>query len=102
MTLSPSDDVEARAAVKAAYAYEGPVYIRLGRLATPVFHDAERYTFQIGKGEQLTDGNPGIRHYGQERFPDDRTYFGACHIPLEFIGRENDFHCFTMLSQECR
>ena len=55
--LSPSDDVEARAAVKAAYAYEGPVYIRLGRLATPVFHDAERYTFQIGKGEQLTDGN---------------------------------------------
>ena len=55
--LSPSDDVEARAAVKAAYTYEGPVYIRLGRLATPVFHDAERYTFQIGKGEQLTDGN---------------------------------------------
>ena len=55
--LSPSDDVEARAAVKAAYAYEGPVYIRLGRLATPVFHDAERYTFQIGKGEQLTEGN---------------------------------------------
>ncbi|MFQ8767130.1 MAG: transketolase family protein [Oscillospiraceae bacterium] len=47
----------ARAAVKAAYAYEGPVYIRLGRLATPVFHDAERYTFQIGKGEQLTEGN---------------------------------------------
>ena len=55
--LSPSDDVEARAAVKAAYAYEGPVYIRLGRLATPVFHDAQSYTFQIGKGEQLTEGN---------------------------------------------
>lgn len=33
---------------------KAPVYIRLGRLATPVFHDAERYTFQIGKGEQLT------------------------------------------------
>ena len=57
VVINPSDDIEARAAVKAAYAYEGPVYIRLGRLATPVFHDAERYTFQIGKGEQLTDGN---------------------------------------------
>ena len=54
--LSPSDDVEARAAVKAAYTYEGPVYIRLGRLATPVFHDAQSYPFQIGKGEKLTDG----------------------------------------------
>ena len=43
-----------------------------------------------------------LRHHGQERFPDDRTYFGACHIPLELIGRENDFHRFTMLSQECR
>lgn len=57
VVLSPSDDVEARAAVKAAYAYEGPVYIRFGRLATPVFHDAEKYTFQFGKGEQLTEGN---------------------------------------------
>lgn len=57
LVLSPSDDVEARAAVKAAYAYEGPVYIRFGRLATPVFHDAEKYTFQFGKGEQLTEGN---------------------------------------------
>ncbi len=57
LVLSPSDDVEARAAVKAAYAYEGPVYIRFGRLATPVFHDAENYTFQFGKGEQLTEGN---------------------------------------------
>ena len=55
--LCPSDDVEARAAVKAAYAHEGPVYLRFGRLAIPVFHDEETFTFEIGKGEQLTDGN---------------------------------------------
>ena len=55
--LCPSDDVEARAAVKAAYAHEGPVYLRFGRLAIPVFHDEETFTFEIGKGEQLTEGN---------------------------------------------
>ena len=55
--MCPSDDVEAKAAVKAAYAYEGPVYIRLGRLAVPVFHDEETFTFTLGKGEQLTEGN---------------------------------------------
>ena len=55
--LCPSDDVEARAAVKAAYAHEGPVYLRFGRLAIPVFHDEETFKFEIGKGEQLTDGN---------------------------------------------
>ena len=54
--LSPADDVEARAAVIAAYNYNGPVYLRLSRLATPVFHDPETYEFQIGKGEKLTDG----------------------------------------------
>jgi len=56
VVLSPSDDVEARAAVIAAYNYNGPVYLRFSRLATPVFHDPETYEFQIGKGEKLTDG----------------------------------------------
>ena len=54
--LCPADDVEARAAVKAAYAHKGPVYLRFGRLALPVFHDEANFTFQIGKGEQLTEG----------------------------------------------
>ena len=57
VVLSPADDVEARAAVKAAYEYQGPVYLRFGRLAVPVFHDETNYHFEIGKGEQLTDGN---------------------------------------------
>ena len=56
VVLSPADDVEARAAVIAAYNYQGPVYLRISRLATPVFHDPETYEFQIGKGEKLTDG----------------------------------------------
>ena len=56
VVLSPADDVEARAAVIAAYNYQGPVYLRFSRLATPVFHDPETYEFQIGKGEKLTDG----------------------------------------------
>ncbi len=55
VVISPADDVEAKAAVKAAYEYEGPVYLRFGRLAVPVFHD-EDYKFQIGKGEVLKDG----------------------------------------------
>lgn len=49
--LCPSDDVEARAAVRAAYEYQGPVYLRFGRLALPVFHNESRFQFQIGKGE---------------------------------------------------
>ena len=57
VVLCPADDVEARAAVKAAYAWDGPVYLRFGRLAVPVFHDEENYTFEIGKGEQLTEGS---------------------------------------------
>ena len=56
VVMSPADDVEARAMVKAAYAYEGPVYIRLGRSAVPVFHKEEGYQFEIGKGEVLRDG----------------------------------------------
>ena len=54
--VCPADDVEARAAVKAAYEYEGPMYIRFGRAAVPVFHDPENYEFQIGKGEVLKEG----------------------------------------------
>ena len=57
VVMCPSDDVEAKAAVKAAYAHKGPVYIRLGRLAVPVFHEAEHFHFEIGKGEQLTEGS---------------------------------------------
>ena len=57
VVLSPADDVEARAAVIAAYNYQGPVYLRFSRLATPVFHDPETYEFQIGKGEVLMDGS---------------------------------------------
>lgn len=55
--MCPADDVEAKAAVKAAYEFEGPVYIRFGRSATPVFHDEDSFEFKIGKGEVLQDGN---------------------------------------------
>ena len=54
--LNPSDDVEARAAVKAAYEYEGPVYMRFGRFAVPVINDREDYKFEIGKGVVLREG----------------------------------------------
>ncbi len=57
VVLCPSDDVEARAAVKAAYQHQGPVYLRFGRLAVPVFHEEESFTFQIGRGEVLQDGS---------------------------------------------
>ena len=53
--ICPADDVEAKAAVEAAYQMEGPVYLRFGRLAVPVFH-SEDYKFEIGKGEVLRDG----------------------------------------------
>lgn len=57
VVLSPSDDVEARAAVKASYDYTGPVYLRFGRLAVPVFHNEDDFNFEIGKGEVLQEGN---------------------------------------------
>ena len=57
VVMSPADDVEARAAVKAAYEYEGPVYLRFGRLAVPVFHDEATFKFEIGKGEVLQEGS---------------------------------------------
>ena len=54
--ICPADDVEARAAVKAAYEYEGPVYLRFGRLAVPVINDREDYKFEMGKGIVLREG----------------------------------------------
>ena len=57
VVLCPADDVEARAAMKAAYEHEGPVYLRFGRLAIPVFHDEENFHFEIGKGEVLREGS---------------------------------------------
>ena len=56
VVMSPSDDVEARAMVKAAYEHRGPVYMRFGRAAVPVIHDEESFTFEIGKGEVLREG----------------------------------------------
>lgn len=53
--MCPSDDVEARKMVHVAYEMEGPVYIRFGRAATPVYHD-ESFTFKVGKGEVLQEG----------------------------------------------
>ena len=52
----PADDVEARAAVKAAAEYVGPVYMRFGRLAVPVINDEANYKFEIGKGITLKEG----------------------------------------------
>ena len=56
VVINPSDDVEARAAVEAAYEHEGPVYLRFGRLAVPVINDRPDYKFEIGKGVVLRDG----------------------------------------------
>ncbi len=56
VVINPADDVEAQAAVRAAYAYEGPVYLRFGRLAVPVFNDETTYRFELGKGIQLRNG----------------------------------------------
>jgi transketolase len=55
--INPSDDIEAKAAVKAAYEMEGPVYLRFGRLAVPVINDRPDYKFEIGKGVILRDGS---------------------------------------------
>ena len=54
--INPADDIEAKAAVKAAYEYVGPVYLRFGRLAVPVINDNEDYKFEIGKGIVLREG----------------------------------------------
>ena len=54
--INPSDDIEACAAVRAAYEYKGPVYMRFGRLAVPVINDTPDYRFELGKGVTLRDG----------------------------------------------
>ena len=56
VVLNPSDDIEARACVKAAYEHQGPVYMRFGRLAAPVINDRPDYRFEIGKGVLLKEG----------------------------------------------
>ncbi len=56
VVINPADDVEARAAVKAAYEHVGPVYLRFGRLAVPVINDTPEYKFEIGKGIVLKEG----------------------------------------------
>ncbi len=54
--INPADDVEARAAVEAAINIDGPVYLRFGRLAAPIFNDAATYKFELGKGITLREG----------------------------------------------
>lgn len=56
VVLNPSDDVEAKAAVRAAIEHEGPVYLRFGRLAVPVINDKPDYKFELGKGVVLREG----------------------------------------------
>lgn len=56
VVINPSDDVEAKAAVKAAYEHEGPVYLRFGRLAVPVINDNEDYKFELGRAITLREG----------------------------------------------
>ena len=56
VVINPSDDVEARAAVKAAIEHQGPVYLRFGRLATPVINYRSDYKFELGKGVVLREG----------------------------------------------
>ena len=56
VVMCPADDVEAKAAVRAAVEYEGPVYMRFGRAACPVINDRPDYKFEIGKGQILREG----------------------------------------------
>ncbi len=56
VVMCPADDVEAKAAVRAAVEYEGPVYLRFGRAACPVINDKPDYKFEIGKGQVLREG----------------------------------------------
>ncbi len=56
VVMCPADDIEAKAAVKAAAAYEGPVYMRFGRAACPVINDKPDYQFEIGKGTIVKEG----------------------------------------------
>ena len=56
VVINPSDYIEARAAVRAAYEYEGPVYMRFGRLAVPILNDRPDYKLELGKGVVLREG----------------------------------------------
>ena len=56
VVINPSDDIEAKAAVEAAIQYEGPVYMRFGRLAVPILNDRSDYKFEIGKGNVMKEG----------------------------------------------
>ena len=56
VVINPSDDIEAKAAVKAAYEHQGPIYLRFGRLAVPVINDRPDYKFELGKGVVLREG----------------------------------------------
>ena len=69
VVINPADDVEARAAVRAAVEYVGPVYLRFGRMAVPVFNDPENYHFELGKGIVLREGMPQGRALPQPPAP---------------------------------
>ena len=56
VVINPADDIEAKAATRAAYEHDGPVYLRFGRLAVPVFNDNPDYKFELGKGVVLREG----------------------------------------------
>ena len=56
VVMSPADDMEAKAMVRAAYEHQGPVYMRFSRYGAPVIHDPDSFTFEIGKGEMLREG----------------------------------------------
>lgn len=56
VVINPADDIEAKAAVEAAIEYQGPVYLRFGRLPVPVINDHSDYKFEIGKGVVLREG----------------------------------------------
>uniref|UniRef100_UPI004056BA63 transketolase family protein n=1 Tax=Agathobacter sp. TaxID=2021311 RepID=UPI004056BA63 len=56
VVINPADDIEAKAAVRAAFEHVGPVYLRFGRLAVPVLNDENNYKFELGKGIVLKEG----------------------------------------------
>ena len=56
VVMNPSDDVEARACIRAAVEHDGPVYMRFGRSAVPVINDYPEYKFEIGKGTIVKEG----------------------------------------------
>ena len=90
VVMSPSDDVEARAAVRKAAEINGPVYIRLGRLAVPVINDYPEYKFEFGKGQLLRNGSDVTIITG---LCDHNDYLIDYTTPFEVqIGRFTLFH----------